>query len=124
MPEQGGGGSVLGPLEAEVMAVLWEAGQPLLVRDVAAALNAGRKKALAYTTVLTVMTRLLGKGILARSGSGRKFAYAPVAADAAEIAVRGVLAEFGDAALTRFVEQAELDPQLRERLRRLMEEQS
>jgi hypothetical protein len=49
--------------------------------------------------------------------------YAPVAADTAEIAVRGVLAEFGDAALARFVEQAELDPRLRERLRRLMEQQ-
>ena len=49
--------------------------------------------------------------------------YAPVAADTAEIAVRGVLAEFGDAALARFVERAELDPGLRERLRRLMEQQ-
>jgi len=37
--------------------------------------------------------------------------------------MRGVLAEFGDAALARFVERAELDPRLRERLRRLMEQQ-
>jgi hypothetical protein len=34
--------------------------------------------------------------------------------------MRGVLAEFGDAALARFVERVELDPQLRARLRKLM----
>jgi predicted transcriptional regulator len=120
--EHGGAGSALGPLEAEVMAVLWRAAGPLPVRVVAAELNAGRDAALAYTTVMTVMSRLAAKGILARSRSGRRFVYTPVAADTAEIAVRGVLAEFGDAALARFVEQAELDPQLRERLRRLMEQ--
>ena len=123
MEAQGGAGSALGPLEAEVMAVLWRADAPLPVREVAARLNAGRDPALAYTTVMTVMSRLAGKGILAQSRSGRRFVYAPVAADVAEIAVRGVLAEFGDAALARFVERAELDPQLRERLRRLMEQQ-
>jgi predicted transcriptional regulator len=122
--EQGGAGSVLGPLEADVMAVLWGADEPLLVKDVVAELNAERDAALAYTTVMTVMSRLAAKGILARSRSGRRFAYAPVAADAAEIAVRGVLAEFGDAALARFVERAEVDPQLRERLRRLMDQTS
>jgi predicted transcriptional regulator len=119
--EQAGAGLMLGPLEAEVMGVLWRAGKPLPVRDVAAALNAGRDAALAYTTVMTVMSRLAGKGILTRSRPGRRFVYAPVGADAAEIAVRGVLAQFGDAALARFVERAEMDPGLRDRLRRLME---
>jgi predicted transcriptional regulator len=104
------------------MAVLWRARQPLPVREVATELNTGRDAPLAYTTVMTVMTRLASKGILARSQSGRRFVYAPQAADTAEIAVRGVLAEFGDAALARFVEQAEMDPRLRERLRRLMEQ--
>ena len=113
----------MGRLEAEVMAVLWRSDVPLLVRQVAAALNSDRAEPLAYTTVMTVMSRLAGKGILARSRSGRRFVYAAVAADTAEIAVRGVLAEFGDAALARFVERAELDPRLRERLRRLMEQQ-
>lgn len=123
MPEQGSARSTLGPLEAEVMAVLWRAGKPLPVREVAAELNSGRDVPLAYTTVMTVMSRLASKGILARSRSGRRFVYAALAGDTAEIAVRGVLAEFGDAALARFVERAELDPQLRERLRRLMDEQ-
>jgi predicted transcriptional regulator len=113
----------LGPLEAEVMAVLWHAGRPMPVREVAEAVNAGRGSPLAYTTVLTVLTRLAGKDILARSRSGRGYVYTPVAADTAEIAVRGVLDEFGEAALARFVEQVELEPRLRARLRRLMEQQ-
>ena len=33
--EQGGAGSTLGPLEAEVMAVLWRGGKPLPVREAA-----------------------------------------------------------------------------------------
>jgi predicted transcriptional regulator len=114
------GGSALGPLEAEVMGVLGAVDAPVSVRDVADRLNAGRTPPLAYTTVMTVLSRLAGKGVLARRQKGRGFVYTAVAADTAEIAVRGVLAEFGDAALARFVERVELDPALRARLRRLM----
>jgi predicted transcriptional regulator len=122
--ESGGGGSALGPLEAEVMAVLWEADTPASVREVAHRLNTGRPAPLAYTTVMTVLSRLAGKGILVRQRRGRGFVYSPAVADTAEIAVRGVLAEFGDAALARFVDQVELDPRLRTRLRKLMEARS
>lgn len=120
MAEQDGAVAGLGPLEAEVMTVLWRADGPLPVRDVAGALNADRGSPLAYTTVMTVMSRLAGKGLLSRSRAGRRFVYAPAVADTAEIAVRSVLAEFGDAALARFVQRAELDPALAQRLRRLM----
>jgi predicted transcriptional regulator len=123
VPDQGGAAGRLGPLEAEVLDVLWRAAGPMPVRDVLQALNARRGAPLAYTTVMTVMSRLARKGILARSRSGRGYIYAPVAADTAEIAVRGVLDEFGDAALARFVERVELDAGLRGRLRRLMEQQ-
>jgi predicted transcriptional regulator len=118
--ESGGGGSALGPLEADVMAVLWRADVPVSVREVVERLNAGRAAPLAYTTVMTVLSRLAGKGILVREQRGRGFVYSPAVADTAEIAVRGVLAEFGDAALARFVDRVELDPVLRARLRRLM----
>lgn len=116
----GGGSSALGPLEAEAMAVLWQADTPLPVRDVAGRLNADRTSPLAYTTVMTVLSRLASKGVLVRRRRGRGFVYSPAVADTAEIAVRGVLAEFGDAALARFVDQVEMDPALRTRLRRLM----
>jgi len=110
----------LGSLEAEVMAVLWEADTPLSVRQTVERLNMYRTAPLAYTTVMTVLSRLAEKGILARQRSGRGYAYQPVARDTAEIVVRDVLGQFGDAALARFVDQVELDPQLRRRLRRVM----
>ncbi len=119
MTDQGAGRG-LGPLESEVMGVLWRADTPLAVRDVVAQLNVGRDAPLAYTTVMTVMTRLTSKKVLGRSRPGRRFVYAPLAADSAEIAVRSVLDQFGDAALARFVERVELDARLRNRLKRLM----
>jgi predicted transcriptional regulator len=118
--ESGGGGGALGPLEAEVMAVLWAAEGPVSVREVAGRLNADRAEPLAYTTVMTVLSRLAGKQVVARKRQGRGYLYTPVVADSAEIAVRGVLARFGDAALARFVDQVELDADLRARLHELM----
>jgi predicted transcriptional regulator len=102
------------------MAALWHEGTALSVREVVDRLNAGRAAPLAYTTVMTVLSRLAGKGILVREQQGRGFVYASAVADTADIAVRGVLAEFGDAALARFVDRVELDPALRARLRKLM----
>jgi predicted transcriptional regulator len=67
------GGSALEPLEAEVMDALWRADRPLLVREVVDRLNAGRARPLAYTTVMTVLSRLAGKGILVRGQQGRGF---------------------------------------------------
>jgi predicted transcriptional regulator len=110
----------LGSLETEVMGVLWEADTPLSVRETVERLNMDRAAPLAYTTVMTVLSRLAEKGILARQRSGRGYAYQAVARDTAEIAVRDVLGQFGDAALARFVDQVELNPQLRRRLLRVM----
>lgn len=109
----------LGSLEAQVMDALWAAGGPLTVRETLDVLNDGRTPPLAYTTVLTVMQRLAGKGALTRTGRGRGHAYAPAVADEAALAVRDVLHAYGDAAVTHFIGQAAADPALRERLRAL-----
>src|SRR5439155_924565 len=53
----------LGPLEAEVMDRLWKR-RSATVRDIVEDL--GRSRQLAYTTVMTIMTRLHAKGLLAR----------------------------------------------------------
>jgi predicted transcriptional regulator len=111
----------LGSLEAQVMDALWSAGGPLTVRETLDVLNAGRTPPLAYTTVLTVMQRLAGKGALTRTHRGRGHAYAPAVADEAALAVRDVLHAYGDAAVTHFIGQAAADPALRERLRALMD---
>jgi BlaI family transcriptional regulator, penicillinase repressor len=62
----------IGDLEADVMSVVWEKGQAT-VQDVQQALQPHR--ALAYTTVMTVMSRLAEKGLLQRTKSGRAYIY-------------------------------------------------
>jgi predicted transcriptional regulator len=114
---------VLGPLEADAMEVLWTSATPMSVRDVLAKLNERGSEPLAYTTVMTVLTRLADKGILARVRDGRGYVYEPAVTDAAQIAVRGVVRDFGDAALAHFVDEARADPDMLKRLRRLLSDE-
>jgi predicted transcriptional regulator len=110
----------LGPLEGEVMKQMWAAGEPLSVRQLLERLNEGRAKPLAYTTVMTVMSRLAEKGALARRPEGRGYVYEATADNPAGLAVRGVLRDFGDAAMAQFVEEARADPEMLRRLQRLL----
>ena len=54
---------VLGPLEAEIMDVVWDTGE-VTVRDVHRTL--GMARPLAYTTVMTTLGRLADKGLVRR----------------------------------------------------------
>ena len=65
---------LLGPLETEVMETVWDLGDTT-VRDVHAALSS--KRGLAYTTIMTTMARLAGKGLLQRDTSGLAHRYRP-----------------------------------------------
>jgi predicted transcriptional regulator len=67
-----------GALEAGVLAVLESAGIPLRPGQVQQHLAAGQYGQLSYSTVVTILTRLHAKGLLARERSGRAFAYSPV----------------------------------------------
>ena len=116
-------GKLVGPLEAEIVRAAWAAGRPVSVRDLLERINDGRQPPLAYTTVMTVMNRLADKEILARHKEGRGYRYQPVADNPAALAVRGVMRDFGDAALAQFVEQARGDPKLLRRLQRLLDEE-
>lgn len=64
-----------GELEAEVLGVLQEAGSALSPGEVRDRVGAP----LAYTTVVTILSRLHAKGVLERRKSGRAYLYAPVA---------------------------------------------
>lgn len=113
---------VLGPLEAEIMDVLWAADRPLAVREVLGIVNDGRDPQLAYTTVMTVLARLAEKEILHRERHGRGYRYHAIATDTAAIAVRSVVRDFGDAAIAGFIDEARADPALLRRLRALLAE--
>src|ERR1700758_3384079 len=64
-----------GELEAVIMDRLWERGRPVLVREMVDDLREDR--ALAYTTVMTVMDNLYRKGWLRRERDGRAWRYEP-----------------------------------------------
>ena len=113
---------MLGPLESEIMQLIWKSPGPVSVREVVEELNGSRRGQLAYTTVMTVMSRLAEKGALTRVREGRGYRYEAIAPDAAGLAVRGVMREFGDAALAHFVEEARADPKALKRLQKLLAE--
>jgi|SRR5579884_2760092 len=94
------------PLELQCLKVLW-AREEGSVSDVQQALAPRRR--LAYTTVMTLLDRLLRKGAVTRRKAGRAFIYAPaVSRDALRsIAVRDLLDDFFDgsnAALIKYLE--------------------
>ncbi|MEV0502015.1 BlaI/MecI/CopY family transcriptional regulator, partial [Streptomyces spectabilis] len=65
-----------GELERAVMDVLWEAGGPRTAKEVLAALA---EEKLAHTTVITVLDRLVHKGLARREREGRSWRYVPAA---------------------------------------------
>ena len=60
-----------GDLGQAIVGVLEKASAPMTPAQVRDALGGG----MAYTTVMTVMARLHGKGVLSRERAGRAFAY-------------------------------------------------
>ncbi|MEV8503948.1 BlaI/MecI/CopY family transcriptional regulator [Actinoplanes sp. NPDC051475] len=104
----------LGDLEREVMQQLWNAAEPLTVRQVHERLS--RERDLAYTTVMTVLDRLARKGVVTQHKADRAYRYAPAQSreemtaalmlDALSTAPDGVR----DAALAHFV--GRIDPSM------------
>lgn len=113
-----------GQLEQDVLSCLAAAGTALTPRDVQ--LRLGGK--LAYTTVMTILSRLYAKGVLSRHLAGRGFVYElPMALDDVPASVqahrmRQILDSGDDRAgvLARFV--TDLTPEDEEVLLRLLSE--
>ncbi len=97
----------LGPLETVVMDRIWKR-RKATVRDIVDDLAPSRS--LAYTTVMTIMTRLHAKGLLARDRDGKTYVYRAAfsrdehRARLSRDLVRGLVNEFGDVALAQFAE--------------------
>lgn len=93
----------MGELEADILAQLWAAPDSMIPAEVRAAMG----NTLAYTTVLTILTRLWQKGLVVRDMRGRAYAYSPAFSEA-ELAARRMRAALDrtrdrEAALSRFV---------------------
>ncbi|WP_309111162.1 BlaI/MecI/CopY family transcriptional regulator [Saccharothrix sp.] len=114
--------STLGELERAAMDVLWDRGEPMLVREVVDALA---DRGLAYTTVMTVLTRLAGKGFVRREPDGRAWRYSPSASREEYVArlMLDALSQTGDrrAALAHFA-RAVSEPEAEALTRALAEE--
>lgn len=91
----------LGPLEQEVMDCVWR-DEEVSVRDVHSCLKRSRK--IAYTTVMTIMTRLAHKGFLIRKKQGRAFLYSPKKTK--EQTAKAMIGKIVDSLVDQFGEEA------------------
>ena len=120
---------IMGDLEAEVLECVWDLGSAS-VKDVHLCLLERRE--IAYTTVMTVMSRLAVKGLLVSRQVGRAYVYEAAAgreqfcagvvkgfmSDMLAGADRAVLARFVDSVTDRDIEQLDLLAQIIEEKRR------
>lgn len=110
--------AITGPLERALMEALWDAGKPLLIRELMEAVNAGSAKRSAYTTVQTVADRLVHKGLLVRTADRHAWRYSPTRSREDHVArvMAEALAATADhgPVLARFAET--IDPQDAHRL--------
>ncbi|MHB0915378.1 MAG: BlaI/MecI/CopY family transcriptional regulator [Thermoleophilia bacterium] len=116
---------VLGDLEADIMEYCWQK-HPCSVKDVHAAL--ANEREIAYTTVMTVMSRLAEKGILERQQEGRAYLYTPTqsregfCSETVTNVMSGLIDGFGEPALSHFVDTIDsIDPGKLDELMRLIE---
>jgi predicted transcriptional regulator len=116
-----GGGSARrqpGMLEDEVLAVLWTGGRSMTPAEVQLELD----DRLAYTTVMSTLTRMHRKGLVSRESAGKGYVYTPTVDEASHTAqaMTDLLSRRRDRAgvLARFV--SSLRPEDEELLQRLL----
>ncbi len=106
-PTKDGLVKVLGPLETEIMQILWQE-ERSTVKKVHRKLSAQRE--IAYTTVMTTMSRLAEKGVLNRHREGLAYVYAPAISedDFVTMVVRqvldGLLDDYSDTAIEYMID--------------------
>ena len=121
-PAQDGLVKVLGPLETDIMQLVWRE-KCTTVKKVHRALQEERD--IAYTTVMTTMTRLAEKGVLNRKRDGLAYVYPPAVTkrDFEAMMVRrvldGLMDDYEEETITYILDYlAERDPQRFEKMRK------
>ena len=118
----------LGPLEFALLRILWKK-SPATAGEVLEEYNARSARPLAYTTVMTLLTRLVDKGVLRADRERQPFAFTPRVGREAVIKQR--VREFVDVFFdgraadlaVRLVEEGPLPPEVTRRLEELLREQ-
>ncbi len=104
-------GRLLGELEHQIMRIVWSNGGAATCRTVIGAVR--RTKPLAYTTVVTVMNRLVDKRLLQRRLADGAYVYTtPYTQEEFYTSLAGTMLsrireQFGEVAIACFVEEAE-----------------
>lgn len=115
----------LGPLESEVMEILWGR-EEATVREVVELLQ--QQRTIAYTTVMTIRNNLVHKRLLERIPQGKAYLYRAALDKEAfrerafQQAMSEVLERFSDVPIARFFGPGELNPDDLQRLRQLIGE--
>ncbi len=111
---------LLGSLELKVMECMWQV-EEATVQQVVAAIN--RRRPLAYTTVMTVMVHLVGKGLLVRTKEGKRYRYRLTKSreeflqETSRRIIHTLVDDFGDLAIAQFL--GEIDNVGADRLEKL-----
>jgi predicted transcriptional regulator len=127
----------LGPLETEILEIVWELGSAT-VKQVHEQILSDPERELAYTSVTTVLRRLTKKGWLSCNKQGRAFYWQPLVSCEQAQAIQAyeqlhrflavsnpdVVASFADSLDATSLEQIEAIAQRLETLRRQREERA
>ncbi|MGO4271060.1 BlaI/MecI/CopY family transcriptional regulator [Paenibacillus sp. TAF58] len=116
-----------GPLEAKIMEVLWTNSLEMTIKDVQQKLD--QAKIINFNTVMTVMNRLVDKGILQKKSVVRSFKYKPVVTRDEFMETQSkeltfdLIEEFGSLAVTHMVDALDkVDPDLLDQLEQKIKE--
>jgi predicted transcriptional regulator len=123
-PHKKGLRKILGDLETDIMEIVWARGE-ITVRQVYEQLKAQRE--IAYTTVMTVMSRLAEKGLLEKIKEGAAYMYRAASSreeftrSTVKKIINELLADFTAPAISQFVESLGNEkPEKMEELARLI----
>lgn len=116
--------------EFEILKILWDAGQPMRVREVLEILNQYAESPRAYTTVMTLMNIMSDKGLLEREPDGKAFRYRP--ARPRERTLKNMLADTlsrvfdgsATALVAQLLDNAKPSPDELRKIRKLIEDYS
>lgn len=100
----------LGPLEQEVMEIIWSR-PTVTVREVFEVVK--KKREIAYTTIMTIMNRLVTKGYLNQIRSGKTYSYTPkknqeqTLRSLVKQTLNTFINQFGEEAVAAFLDEAD-----------------
>lgn len=107
-------GQFLGELEKEIMDFIWSKNQPVTVRMIYESIS--RKRKTAYTTVMTIMNRLVNKKLLKRIPEGKAYSYLAAYSKnkfltkVSRQIIKNFVLNFGDTAIASFVQEIDKIP--------------